>query len=77
MENIGFKRKLYSFRDNTDYKIPAEKLSKAALLHIINRMSNIHSWGNLYSYHICDNEENEYEITTTKWGKPNGFQLMY
>ena len=63
----------YSFSDNTDYKISATNLSKTALIKIIKHMSNIHTWGNLYSYHIQDSKRKYYEITTTRKGKPNGF----
>jgi hypothetical protein len=65
----------YAFSDNTDYKIPAKNLSKTALLAIIKRMHNTNQWGNLYSYHITDEEGNQYQITTSKNGKPNGFGL--
>ena len=65
----------YTFSDNTDYKIPAKNLSKTALLAITKRMHNINEWGNLYSYHITDAENNQYQITTNKNGKPNGFEL--
>lgn len=67
--------KTYTFSDNTDYKNPATNLSKTALLAIINRMSNKKQWGNLYSYHIKDSEGNNYQITTSKTGKPNGIQV--
>jgi hypothetical protein len=64
----------YSFSDNTDYKNSATNLSKTALLRIIKRMSNKNEWGNLYAYHIRDAEGNSYQITTSKAGKPNGFE---
>jgi hypothetical protein len=65
----------YTFSDNTDYQIPAKNLSKIALLTIIKRMHNTNQWGNLYSYNITDEEGNHYQITTSKTGKPNGFEL--
>ena len=67
------KTKTYTFSDNTDYKNPATNLSKTALTQIIKRMGNIHNWGNLYAYWVSDSENNNYEITTTQKGKPNGF----
>ena len=67
------KKITYTFSDNTDYKIPATNLTKTALTRIIKRMGNIHNWGNLYSCHIQNSEGQNYEITTTEKGKPNGF----
>ena len=40
-------------------------------------MGNIHNWGNLYAYWINDSEGQNYEITTTKQGHPNGFELRW
>ena len=66
----------YTFTDNTDYKNPSSNLNKTNLLKIIKRMRNIATWGNLYSYSIEDSNGLRYQITTTKNGKPNGFELI-